>query len=99
MQEAMDMTPEEFDAAAAQLLQQERQGSLRLPQGHGPPQGGGLPSESRWGDEDDERTPLNPLPGVPTRFTASERQAGEPVPNPPSRRRKGPNGGRGGGPE
>ena len=97
MQEAMDMTPEEFDAAAAQLLQQERQGSLRLPQGHGPPQGG-LPPQG-WGDEDDERTPLNPLPGVPTRFTASERQAGEPVPNPPSRRRKGPNGGRGGGPE
>lgn len=98
MQEAMDMTPEEFDAAAAQLLQQERQGSLRLPQGGPPgggPPGGGLPPDSRWGDEDDERTPLNPLPGVPSRFTASERQAGDvPVPNPPSRRRKGPNGGR-----
>ena len=109
MQEAMDMTPEEFDAAAAQLLQQERQGSLRLPQGGppgpggqqgGPPGhgvGGGLPPDSRWGDEDDERTPLNPLPGVPSRFTASDRQASDAVvPNPPSRRRKGPNGGGGG---
>jgi len=31
MQEAMDMTPEEFDAAAHQLLTAEQDGSLRLP--------------------------------------------------------------------
>jgi len=31
MQEAMDMTPEEFDAAAHQLLMAEQDGSLRLP--------------------------------------------------------------------
>merc|ERR1719225_1755331 len=60
MQEAMDMTPEEFDAAAHQLLQQEHDGSLRLPQPR--PPSGGLAPDSRWGDEDDERTPLNPLP-------------------------------------
>ena len=31
MQEAMDMTPEEFDAAAHQLLSAEQDGTLRLP--------------------------------------------------------------------
>merc|ERR1719220_2900045 len=69
MQEAMDMTPEEFDAAAAQLLQQERQGSLRLPQGHG------LPVDPSWGDaEEDESTPLNPLARAPQRFQSGDRQ-------------------------
>lgn len=90
MQEAMDMTPEEFDAAAHQLLEQERMGSLRLP-AHGP-------SDPRgWGDEEDERTPLNPLPGAPSRFTAAGRQADDPAPQRPTRRgREGPRGGRGG---
>ncbi len=31
MQEAMDMTEEEFDAAAYQLLEAEREGTLRVP--------------------------------------------------------------------
>ena len=42
MQEAMDMTPEEFDAAAHQLLAAERQGTLRLPVG---------PESSNWGQQ------------------------------------------------
>ena len=42
MQEAMDMTPEEFDAAAHQLLAAERQGTLRLPVG---------PESSGWGHQ------------------------------------------------
>ena len=42
MQEAMDMTPEEFDAAAHQLLAAERQGTLRLPVG---------PESASWGQQ------------------------------------------------
>merc|ERR1719273_397055 len=68
MQEAMDMTPEEFDAAAHQLLASERDGTLRLPRGM-------MPVDPSWGDaEEDERTPLNPLPGAPERFTSRDRQ-------------------------
>ncbi len=44
MQEAMDMTPEEFDAAAHQLLAAERQGTLRLPVG---------PESGNWGQQVD----------------------------------------------
>ena len=35
MQEAMDMTQEEFDEAAHRLLQAEQEGTIRLPQGGG----------------------------------------------------------------
>ena len=38
----MDMTPEEFDAAAHQLLAAERQGTLRLPVG---------PESASWGQQ------------------------------------------------
>ncbi len=82
MQEAMDMTPEEFDAAAHQLLQSERDGTLSLPRGM-------LPPDPSWGDEEDERTPLNPLQGAPERFTARDRQPSDAMPLPPSRRRRG----------
>ena len=72
MQEAMDMTPEEFDAAAHQLLTAEAEGKLsgplRLP-GMGV---GEMPAgESGWGD-DDESVPLrsssSALPGAPSHF-------------------------------
>jgi voltage-dependent calcium channel L type alpha-1D len=91
MQEAMDMTPEEFDAAAHQLLASERDGSLRLPRGMG------LPVDPSWGDaEEDESTPLNPLARAPQRFQSGDRQPTDAQPQPPSRSRRG--GGRGAGP-
>ena len=83
MQEAMDMTPEEFDAAAHQLLASERDGTLRLPRGM-------MPVDPSWGDaEEDERTPLNPLPGAPERFTSRDRQPTDAQPMAPSRSRRG----------
>jgi hypothetical protein len=91
MQEAMDMTPEEFDAAAHQLLASEMDGSLRLPRGMG------LPIDPSWGDaEEDESAPLNPgvLPGAPERFQSRDRQPTDAQPAPPTRQRRG----RGGGP-
>lgn len=92
MQEAMDMTPEEFDAAAHQLLASEADGSLSLPRGM-------LPPDPAWGDEElDERSPLNPLPGAPERFTSRDRQPSD-LPLPPSRRRRGPGGPPQGGPD
>lgn len=59
MQEAMDMTAEEFDAAAYKLLTAERQGTLCLPVGT---------ESSGWAGEDesaDESVPLrmDALPG------------------------------------
>jgi hypothetical protein len=84
MQEAMDMTPEEFDAAAHQLLAAERQGTLRLP----------VASESGgWGQDDlaDESVPLRQGGvGLPGRFSQQhpDQQASQPMA--PSRRRKGP---------
>ena len=96
MQEAMDMTPEEFDAAAHQLLEQERIGGIRLPALPIPNLPSG-PPDPRWGEEEDERTPLNPLPGAPSRFTAAGRQADDAAaPQRPTRRREGPPRGRGG---
>ena len=85
------MTPEEFDAAAHQLLASERDGSLRLPRGMG------LPVDPSWGDaEEDESTPLNPLARAPQRFQSGDRQPTDAQPQPPSRSRRG--GGRGAGP-
>merc|ERR1719367_2571571 len=52
MQEAMDMTPEEFDAAAHQLLATEGHEQLRLPIGQ---LAGQLAPDPSWGDEEDER--------------------------------------------
>lgn len=96
MQEAMDMTPEEFDAAAHQLLTSERDGTLRLPPGAAAALPLPLP-DPRWADEDDERTPLRQpgsLPGAPSRFTAAERQPSDAAaPMAPSRRRRGGGGG------
>ena len=90
MQEAMDMTPEEFDAAAHQLLASEMEGALRLPRGMG------LPIDPSWGDvEEDERTPLNRE--VPERFSSRDRQPTDAQPLPPSRQRRGRGGGPGGG--
>ena len=84
MQEAMDMTPEEFDAAAHQLLVSENTGALRLPANLPSLQGrGAMAPDPSWGDEEDERSPLNP--GMPERFTARERQPSD-LPAAPSRR-------------
>ena len=98
MQEAMDMTPEEFDAAAHQLLTAEAEGKLsgplRLP-GMGV---GELPAgESGWGD-DDESVPLrsssSALPGAPSHFQErspprSSDGASPGGPDAPSRSRRG----------
>ena len=78
MQEAMDMTPEEFDEAAHRLLQAEQEGSLHLP-------------TTGWGEaaagllEDMPRSP-------PERFTNTGRMASD-APMAPSRRRGGGSGG------
>jgi len=48
MQEAMDMTAEEFDAAAHQLLTAEREGTLRLPVS---PEAAGWAGEEESADE------------------------------------------------
>ena len=78
------MTPEEFDAAAHQLLASEQDGSLRLPRGMG------LPIDPSWGDaEEDESTPLNPLARAPERFQTRDRQPTDAQPMPPSRSRRG----------
>ena len=96
------MTPEEFDAAAHQLLTAERDGTLRLPM-----QLGGIASaaaqaasqasgaaaasgpDAAWGD-DDENVPLR-SPGAPSHFNMDP--SGQ-QPAAPSRRRRG--GGAGG---
>ena len=63
MQEAMDMTPEEFDEAAHRLLQAEQDGSINLPAG-------------AWdGEEDPDETV--PLRTPPARFILPERQPGD----------------------
>ena len=87
MQEAMDMTPEEFDAAAHQLLAAERQGTLRLPVG----------ADSGWGHDEsaDESVPLRQGGmNMAGRFgqQQQQQQQGEQPSQPmaPSRRRKGP---------
>ena len=73
MQEAMDMTPEEFDAAAHQLLTAEAEGKLsgplRLPGMGG--MAGAMQGDSGWGDDDENvplRSPSSTLPGAPSHF-------------------------------
>ena len=91
MQEAMDMTPEEFDAAAHQLLTAEAEGKLsgplRLPGMGGAI--GDMSGDTGWGD-DDESVPLR---GAPTQFqgpagtggpAAPSRRKGKPGPGDPS---------------
>ena len=84
MQEAMDMTPEEFDAAAHQLLVAEAEGTLS-----GPLRLPGMGGDPGWGD-DDESVPLR---GAPTQFqgpagaggpAAPSRRKGKPGPGDPS---------------
>merc|ERR1719225_526555 len=95
MQEAMDMTPEEFDAAAAQLLQQERQGSLsgplRLPGMGGAI--GDMTGDTGWGDDDESmplRSPAATLPGAPSHFQAPSQGDNPAAPSRPRRGRGGP---------
>jgi len=79
MQEAMDMTAEEFDAAAHQLLSAERQGTLRLPVSQ---------DVGGWGGEDDmadETVPLR-MGGLPGRFSHQPEMTNQPLA--PSRRKK-----------
>ena len=76
MQEAMDMTPEEFDAAAHSLLVAEAEGTLsgplRLPgMGGGGVGGIGGGGDAGWGDDDENvplRSPPSSLPGAPSHF-------------------------------
>jgi len=91
MQEAMDMTPEEFDAAAHQLLTAEAEGKLsgplRLPGMGGAI--GDMSGDTGWGDDDESvplRSPAATLPGAPSHFQAPS-QGGNPAA--PSRPRRG----------
>lgn len=75
MQEAMDMTPEEFDEAAHRLLQAEQEGQLRLPSGAGGMGGlagalSGVAAASAsgaqggtWASDDEEEMMLRSGPG------------------------------------
>ena len=74
----MDMTPEEFDAAAHQLLVAEAEGTLTGPLRL--PGMGGVTGDPAWGD-DDESVPLR---GAPTQFQGPAGAGGPPA---PSRRR------------
>merc|ERR1711963_15378 len=83
MQEAMDMTPEEFDAAAHQLLTAEAEGKLsgplRLPGMGGAI--GDMTGDTGWGDDDESmplRSPAATLPGAPSHFQAPS-QGGNPA--------------------
>ena len=67
------MTPEEFDAAAHQLLTAEAEGTLsgplRLPGMGGVT--GDMPGDTGWGDDDENvplRSPASSLPGAPSHF-------------------------------
>ena len=90
----MDMTPEEFDAAAHQLLTAEAEGKLsgplRLPGMGGLV--GDMPGDSGWGDDDENvplRSPSSTLPGAPSHF---QDRGGAPPPGgvaAPSRARRG----------
>ncbi len=84
MQEAMDMTPEEFDAAAHQLLTAEHEGTIRLPVG---------PEVNSWDREDETANisaPMRMGGAVHGRFGNQAEAASQPLA--PSRRKK-PNGG------
>ncbi len=90
MQEAMEMTEEEFDQAAHRLLQAEQAGQIRLPLPTSTSEGGAAATQGgRWGDagapaadedeeylgdEDDETIPLRQ---PPARFTARSSQPGD----------------------
>ena len=98
MQEAMDMTPEEFDAAAHQLLTAEAEGKLsgplRLPGMGGAI--GDMTGDTGWGDDDESmplRSPSSTLPGAPSHFQDRAPRSNE-APPPggvaaPSRARRG----------
>jgi hypothetical protein len=77
MQEAMDMTAEEFDAAAHQLLTAERQGTLRLPVGQ---------ETSGWVGEEESPDESAPLRVTDGRY--GSQAEGESQPIAPSRKKK-----------
>lgn len=98
MQEAMDMTPEEFDAAAHQLLTAEAEGKLsgplRLPGMGGIV--GDMAGDTGWGDEEESvplRSPSSTLPGAPSHFQDRDPRSNEAAapsnPAAPSRSRRG----------
>ena len=94
MQEAMDMTPEEFDMAAHQLLTAEAEGTLsgplRLP-GMGEITGD-MPGDTGWGDDDENvplRSPVSSLPGAPSHFQGRGSREAPSGPSAPSRPRRG----------
>ena len=92
MQEAMDMTPEEFDQAAHRLLQAEQHGTLEFPvpgseaggaRGRGGGGAGRGEAAARWDEDDfdDETQPLrSPTSGGPAAPTRKPRggQGGRP---------------------
>ena len=98
----MDMTPEEFDAAAHQLLTAEAEGKLsgplRLPGMGGVV--GDLSGDGGWGDDDESvplRSPSSTLPGAPSHFqdraprsTEAPPPGGQAAPSRPRRGRAGP---------
>ena len=95
MQEAMDMTPEEFDAAAHQLLTAEAEGKLsgplRLPGMGGAI--GDMTGDTGWGDDDESmplRSPSSTLPGAPSHFQAPSQGGNPAAPSRPRRGRGGP---------
>ena len=92
------MTPEEFDAAAHQLLTAEAEGKLSGPLRL--PGMGGMVSEMQgdtgWGDEDESvplRSPSSTLPGAPSHFQDRAPRSNEAAapggPAAPSRSRRG----------
>ena len=94
MQEAMDMTPEEFDAAAHQLLMQEQSGGLRLPSERTASPTSGAADYSSGGGSETDYPESEPLRGAPARFR-DEGGASGGGPVVPSRRKRG-GGGSGG---
>ena len=102
MQEAMDMTAEEFDEAAHRLLEAENEGQIRLSSGLND----AGEEDVEDAEADDERTPLRPrVP--PARFILPERLpddaggnagggSGPRAPNRKNRSKRGSGGGGGG---
>ncbi len=102
MQEAMDMTAEEFDAAAHRLLEAEKAGQLRLPLAGGGASVPGAPGAATssgaanfdYDYDDYEEEETVPLRAPPDRFMRPDPQPGDAPqiavsgPAPPSRGRR-----------
>lgn len=109
MQEAMDMTPEEFDEAAHRLLQAEQEGQLRLPSGAGGMGGlagalsgvaaasaSGAQGGGTWASDDEEEMMLRSGPGRDRHGHGGPGGGGAGGPQAPTRSRGGAGARRGG---